>query len=143
MLITIIRKSLIKSKLLILLLIIQACGKSQCDDFHKIVLNQQINIIVDKNYNTEDSSFALGTLKLIGRNTETNENEKFHPDTRGWQPFAQYIAIGDTVIKKNGEAIMYIYKKDSIVSISYENFCDKTKYNQNKVLKIIKRDSIL
>ena len=131
-----------KILLLITLSIYYGCGESQCNDFHKIVLNQQSNIIVDRNYNTEKSSFALGTLKLKGRNLETNKSEYFHPDTRGWQPFAQYISKGDTVLKKKGEAIMYIYKKDSIVSISYENFCDKTKFSQDKVLNIFRRDSV-
>ena len=37
---------------------------------------------------------------------------------------------------------MHIYKKDSIVTISYENFCNKTKYNQEKVLNILRRDSV-
>lgn len=131
-----------KILLLLILSMFCGCGESQCNDFNKIVLKQQSNIIIDRNYNTEKSSFALGTLKLKGRNLETNKSEYFHPDTRGWQPFAQYISIGDTVIKKKGEAIMYIYKKDTIVSISYENFCDKTKYDQNQVLKIMVRDSI-
>ncbi|QTV06356.1 hypothetical protein [Faecalibacter bovis] len=131
-----------KTLLLFISIIFYGCGESQCYDFHKLVLNQQSNIIVERNYNTEKSSFALGTLKLKGKNLDTNKSEYFNPDTRGWQPFAKYISKGDTIIKRKGEAIMYIYKKDSIVSISYENFCDKTKYNQDKILNIIERESI-
>ncbi|RLZ07132.1 hypothetical protein [Faecalibacter macacae] len=130
-----------KILLLITLFVFYSCGKYGCEKSQELLLKEHCNLIIDKNYNTEKSSFALGTLKIQGRNIKTNENEKFHGD-RGWQPFAQYISIGDTVIKKKGEAIMYIYKKDTVVSISYENFCDKTKYDQNKVLKIKIRDSI-
>ena len=80
-----------KILIILTLSIFYGCEESQCNDFHQIVLNQHSNIIVEKNYNTEKSSFALGTLKLKGRNLETKKHEEFHPDTRGWQPFAQYI----------------------------------------------------
>ena len=133
-----------KKKILlsILLLIFQACGESQCIDFHKLVLKQHCNLIVERNYNTEERSFSLSTLKLEGLNIETKKSEIFHPETRGWRPYTKHIAISDTVVKKQGEAIMRIYKKDSIITISYEDFCDKTKFNQDNVLKIIVRDSI-
>lgn len=122
-------------------LIFYSCGDFFCHESQKVLLKEHCNLIVERNFNTEESSFALSTIKLRGRNTKTNQPERFHGD-RGWRPYTKHIAISDTVVKKQGEAIMRIYKKDSIITISYEDFCDKTKFNQDNVLKIIVRDSI-
>ena len=80
--------------------------------------------------------FVLPLSKPVGTCICSSFYEMHASEEREIEAWNRYV------IKKKGEAIMYIYKKDTIVSISYENFCDKTKYDQNQVLKIMVRDSI-
>lgn len=117
-----------------------SCEKFHCEHGQKLLFKEKCNLIVERNYNTEKSSFALGTLKIRGTDAETGKEELFGGD-RGWEPFAKHIFIGDTVVKKEGEAIMRIYKKDSIITLSYQNVCDEN-FDWDNILTFVLRDSI-
>ena len=45
---------------------------------------------------------------------------------RWWADYSEYIKIGDTIIKKKGELIFSIHKKDTVLSFNFE--CDGKVY---------------
>ena len=132
-----------KIALIILLIVSCSCNdESQCKSYYRKMLDYHCNIEVNRNFNIENSSFVISTLKIRGTNIETGKIETFQPDQRFWEQHSKHISIGDTVIKKEGEAIMRIYKKDSVITVSYDNYCNKEEFNRENILTFVLRDSI-
>ena|SRR5690554_1610669 len=131
-----------KTVFIILLIILNSCTEEfQCESTYNYFLKNNCNIVVEKNLN-KSSSFAQSYLNIKGKDLNTNKVVKFKPEPRGWEPYAKYISVGDTVVKKEGEAIMRIYKKDSVITVSYDNYCNKEKFNRENILTFVLRDSI-
>lgn len=108
-----------------------------CERFYDDINNLESNIIVTKNL-TKEQSFPKVVIE--GLSLKTKKIETLSTQNRSWIGISKYIKIGDTVIKKKREPIMYVYKKDSIIIRSFENFCNKELYNKNfEAFKFIKR----
>ena len=54
-----------------------------------------------------------------------------------WIPISEHINIGDTIIKKKGDPIIYVYKNDSIIVHAFENFCQKSINHKTDEIKSI------
>ncbi len=111
-----------------------------CLEQYKDLQRNKCNIVVTENI-TKNSSFGHNNLKIKGKDIITQRIIPFNPSPRGWNSLADYISIGDTVVKQYGEAIMYVYKKDSIVEMNLVDICDED-FDWDKILNITLRDSI-
>lgn len=108
----------------------------------RLAKEQNCNIIVTDNINKSSHWGGGGHLKLKGIDLITREEVLYKSNAREWNPLSDYINIGDTVVKNEGEAIMYVYKKDSIVIKNLSNMCKKDFDWKKDVYTFILRDSI-
>ena len=121
--------------LIMIILFFISCDN--CEKFYDDINNLESNIIVTKNL-TKEQSFPK--VFIEGLSLKTKNKEILSTENRSLIGISKYIKIGDTVIKKKGEPIMHVYKKDSIIIRSFENFCNKELYNKNfEAFKFIKR----
>ncbi|PRY45544.1 hypothetical protein CLV58_102293 [Spirosoma oryzae] len=59
-------------------------------------------------------------FKLKGVNIYNGEKEKYSEEGGWYVQYGKYIAIGDTVIKRENELLMRIHKRDSILVFSLD-----------------------
>lgn len=102
---------------------------------------QKCNIVVTDNIN-KSSHWVSARLKLTGIDLITGKEVLYKSKTRDWGQLSDYINIGDTVVKNEGEAIMYVYKKDSIVIDDLSNMCNPDFDWKTDEYTFILRDSI-
>lgn len=109
-----------------------------------VVMNkrQSCNIVVTDNIGKSSHWGGGGLLKFKGIDLTTGEVVLYKSKTREWRPLSDYINIGDTVVKNEGEAMMYVYKKDSIVIRNLNNICNADFDWKKDVYTFILRDSI-
>lgn len=103
--------------------------------------SQSCNIIVTDNIN-KSSHWISADLKLKGINLINGEDVLYKSKTRDWGALSDYINIGDTVVKNEGEAIMYVYKKDSIVKMDLSDICKEDFDLRKDAYTFILRDTI-
>ena len=128
-----------------LVLILFSCDNSNqnaCFGSLSLIKEQKCNIVVDDNITKSSFWGANGYLKFKGIDIDTKKIIIYKAKGRDWSPLSDYINIGDTVIKNEGEAIMYVYKKDSIVIRNLSNMCKKDFDWKKDVYTFILRDSI-
>ena len=119
-----------------------ACDTSgSCSVYLASNKQQSCNIVVTDNIR-KSSHWATPNLKLKGIDLATGKEVLYKSKAREWGPLSDYINIGDTVVKNEGEAIMYVYKKDSIVIRDLSNMCDKDFDWKKDVYTFILRDTI-
>ena len=129
------------SIILIIFLLLSCDDKAICLDQYKELQRNQCNIVVTKNI-TRTSKFAHNNLKLEGKKIENHQVILFDPSPRAWNSLSDYISIGDTVLKNYGEAIMYVYKKDSIIEMNLVDICEED-FDWDNFIKITLRKSKL
>src|SRR5690606_19769595 len=119
-----------------------ACDTSgSCSVYLASDKQQSCNIVVTDNIN-KSSRWVSASLKFKGIDLTTGKEVLYKSKTRDWSPLYIYINIGDTVVKNEGEAIMYVYKKDSIVIRNLSNMCNTDFDWKKDVYTFILRDSI-
>ena len=101
---------------------------------------QNCNIVVTDNIN-KSSHWVSARLKLTGKDLITGKEVLYKSKTRDWGALSDYINIGDTVVKNEGEVIMYVYKKDSIVEMNLSRICKKDFNLYKDAYTFILRDS--
>lgn len=57
-------------------------------------------------------------FNIKGINPTTGQKIEYKND--GWSEYNDLISIGDTIIKKKGEVLFSIHKKDTILSLSWQ-----------------------
>lgn len=119
----------------LLLLLIFSCTDMDkiCRENNELRLKHHCNIIV------ENIKKQTSILEIEGVNSITNQSSNYKDDTRGFHGVIKYTNKGDTVIKKEGELKLYVYKKDSIIICNVENFCKKINDPNSDYLTFIKR----
>ena len=127
---------------IILMIVFFSCDNSgNCSVSLQLAKEQSCNIVVTDNIN-KSSHWATPNLKLKGIDLATGKEVLYKSKAREWNPLSDYINIGDTVVKNEGEAIMYVYKKDSIVIRNLSNMCKKDFDWKKDVYTFILRDTI-
>jgi hypothetical protein len=93
------------------------CGASSCEKNAKNYRPRECAIKVESRY------FKGSLFSIEGTNASNSSLRNRYSDLGSWYPlFENYIAIGDTVIKRKNELVFYIHKKDTVLSFPYE--CD-------------------
>lgn len=66
-------------------------------------------------------------FEATGKNLVDGKPCKCKEESRWWATFSDQIKKGDTIIKRKGELIFYIHKKDTILKYNWE--CNGKIYN--------------
>ena len=124
----------------ILMLLFFSCNNSEnCSSAY--FKQQNCNIVVTDNIR-KSSHWATPNLKLKGIDLATGKEVLYKSKAREWGPLSDYINIGDTVVKNEGEAIMYVYKRDSIVVDDLSKICNPDFDWEKDEYTFILRDTI-
>ena len=94
---------------LILCLFIISC--TNCKRDTETALEEECNLVVE----IPPSDYPY-LFKTKGYVPVTNESVVCHNDSRWWSLYTKEIKVGDTIVKKKGELIFYIHKKDTIIA---------------------------
>ena len=82
-----------------------------CERSRNYILEDECNLVV-----IIPTSEYLNLFKIKGYDPISKE-EKFYEDGNRWLDFyKREIEEGDTIVKKKGELIFYIHKKDTIIA---------------------------
>nr|WP_315030547.1 hypothetical protein [uncultured Chryseobacterium sp.] len=68
---------------------------------------------------TPPSSYTSEMFKAKGYNPLTKKPCECNHSNRWWSSYKEEIEVGDTIVKKKGELIFSIHKKDTIINHSY------------------------
>jgi hypothetical protein len=64
--------------------------------------------------------FDTRYLNAEGEHLKTGEFCKCRDDDNWWVQYRDYMSVGDTLIKRKGELVFYIHKKDTILSFPWK-----------------------
>ena len=69
----------------------------------------------------ESRDFTWRWFSISGTNAAKNDGTRnTYSDLGSWYPsFTNYIAIGDTVIKRKSELVFYVHKKDTVLAFPF------------------------
>ncbi|WP_428070431.1 hypothetical protein [Chryseobacterium gambrini] len=81
----------------------------------KRVAEEQCILVVE----TPPSSYTSEMFKTKGYNPITKKPCECNHYNRWWSSYKNEIEVGDTIVKKKGELVFSIHKKDSIISHKY------------------------
>lgn len=124
------RKTLIFSTLF---LFYNSCNNEMnCSKVYQSIKRNNCNIVVTENKNN------TYYLKIKGIDIPSQEFITF-TESRMWRPLSEYINVGDTVLKNEGEPIMYVFKKDFIVEMNHVGLCNEN-FDWDNSVKIIMRN---
>jgi len=101
-----------------------SCGSANdCDSSAEDRRIDECLLIVKKIPSDTDERFDYGgTNPITKKDCDCNSKRS----DLWWAKYKEHIQIGDTIIKKKGELIFSIHKKDTILSFNFE--CDGKTY---------------
>lgn len=98
-----------KYVIIFLLAFVQSCA--DCDSYTKLISNDECNLVVK----VPPSEYS-NLFKTKGYDPITHEEKICNNENRWWNQYKKEIAEGDTIVKKKGELVFYIHKKDTIIA---------------------------
>ena len=104
-------------KIIILLLgisLLSSCLKPDCEGIVDFYRKQECTIILEK-----EPSTSQAYLDLYGADMNTGKPCHCKDNSRWWSTFSDNMSVGDTLIKRKGELVFYIHKKDTILSFPW------------------------
>lgn len=106
------------SILLWMCLCIFSCGPIRdCDSTVAYYKADECLLIVEKTPTSTDNRFDYkGISPVTKKKCDCNSSTS----DMWWVDYKKYIEIGDTIIKKKGELIFSIHKKDTVLSFNFE-----------------------
>ena len=105
-------------KIIILLLgisLLSSCLKPDCEKNADLHRDEECIMILEK-----DPSTSQAYLDLYGADMNTGKPCHCKDNSRWWSTFSDSVSVGDTLIKRKGELVFYIHKKDTILSFPWE-----------------------
>ena len=96
---------------------LNSCEGIECGKLENSYRLTECLLIVSKINNEEFSSY---TFNVKGISLTTGKDTLYKEDNRWFGSFYKYINTGDTIIKREGELIFNIHKKDTIMSFNWE-----------------------
>ena len=98
----------------LLILTFSSCLKVDCERLGEKRKEDEFFIVVYDMPNTGAYRFNVsGINPITGKKIEYKTNN-------GWNEYNNRISIGDTIIKRKGELVFNIHKKDTVLSIPWE-----------------------
>ena len=94
---------------LILCLFIISC--TNCKRDTETALEDECNLVVIIPQSKYPNLFKTKGYDPISKKVKFCDNEN-----RWWDEYKKEIVVGDTIVKKKGELIFYIHKKDTIIA---------------------------
>lgn len=106
-----------KNLLMILILTLTSCNnlKVDCEVAAKEERKSECLLIFESL-----PVFGQRSLNPQGKNIETNEDCECKDVGSWWAKYENYIEKGDTIIKKKGELVFSIHKKDTVLNFNWE-----------------------
>lgn len=101
--------------IVVILLIFTSCLDVDCKHSADIARKQECLLIFD-----ELPAFTSYKLDAKGIHLITKEECECSDENRWWSRYSTYLKKGDTIIKKKGELIFSIHKKDTVLSFDWE-----------------------
>lgn len=105
-------------KIIILLLgisLLSSCLSPDCEKLANYDRKKECLLIIKKM-----PFFDTRYLNAEGIRLKTGEYCKCRDDDNWWTQYSDYMSVGDTIIKRKGELVFYIHKKDTILSFPWE-----------------------
>ena len=97
--------------------IIISCTKVDCNKIISFYRNEELQIIVE-----EMPMFGSAIYFEIKGRTIKDSTFTFKTEDRIYCQYYKFLKNGDTIIKRQGQTIFSIHKKDTILNIPFE--CD-------------------
>lgn len=108
--------------ILLFSVLIISCEKIDCEKLSQIKREYECLLIVG---NINDST-SVYNFDVNGISLKTNKDTLYKQENRWFCSYYKQIEKGDTIIKRRGELIFNIHKKDTILSFNWE--CEGKKY---------------
>lgn len=96
-------------------LLLTSCLNVDCRSSAELARNQECLLIFEK-----FPVFDTYSLDARGKHLYTKKECICSDTNRWWVQYKDYIAQGDTIIKKKGELVFSIHKKDTILNFNWE-----------------------
>lgn len=93
-----------------------SCEKIDCERLSEIKRDYECLLIISSiNDINSTYNFDISGISLL-----TGNDTLYKEDNRWFCSFYKHMNIGDTIIKRKGELIFNIHKKDTIMSFNWE-----------------------
>ena len=99
---------------LLLFFLFVSCMKPDCEYLAKRAKNRECLLIFE-----QYPVFENYKLDAKGKHLITKKECTCSDEGRWWSQYSSFIAKGDTIIKRKGELIFSIHKKDTILSFNW------------------------
>lgn len=104
--------------ILLFSLLISSCGPIRnCDSTVEDYRSDECLLIVEKIPSDTDDRFDYKGINPI---TKKKCDCNSYTSDMWWATYKKHIKIGDTIIKRNGELVFSIHKKDTVLSFNFE-----------------------
>ena len=100
---------------ILILLFLFSCDKIDCNTLAKQAKERECLLIVETL-----PVFTSPLLDASGKNLITKKQCTCSDGSRWWAQYRDDIEIGDTIIKKKGELVFSIHKKDTMLTFDWE-----------------------
>lgn len=99
-----------------------SCGKVDCEKLNDIYRQGSVNIIVDE----MPIPFSRHNFLIKGKTVKTKLDTVYDEENRWLCGLYNQIDKGDTLIKRDGESVLEIHKRDTVHRFDF--FCDGKNY---------------
>lgn len=103
-----------KKKIILLLIIIFLYSCGDCDKSAQSYKKDNLEVIL-----TEEP-FILGEMNFTGTTLDSDKTTTIKIMGRWYRHYIEFMEVGDTIIKREGELILYIHKKDTTMLFKWE-----------------------
>lgn len=103
-----------KKKIVLLFIInfLYACG--DCEKSSQSYKKDNLEVVL-----TEEP-FILGEMNFVGTKLNSDRITTTKVMGRWYRHYIEYMEVGDTIIKREQELILYIHKKDTTMLVKWE-----------------------
>ena len=95
-----------------------SCGSPyDCNGLAENYRTDECLLVVEKIPGIRDGRFSYsGVDPIAKKECDCNSTRS----NRWWADYKEYIEIGDTIIKKNGELVFSVHKRDTVLNFNFE-----------------------
>lgn len=102
--------------ILLFLILLVSCEKIDCEKLSQIKREYECLLIVE----SLNDSISVYNFDVNGVSLKTNKDTLYKQENRWFCSYYKQIEKGDTIIKRKGELVFNIHKKDTILSFNWE-----------------------